>query len=155
MSPDVTIPRETARERAEALREHAKQCPPMSSMAADLRAAADVLDPPAPPLTLAQEATVERFEAEGWYRHRVLPKILSGEWTDTIETVTAVLDLAARDPLRLLAEHGTPLTEEPPEGTLLLVVPRGGGTPWVAWMGFSSWVYLNANGTVYRLGGAS
>lgn len=35
---------------ASALRSHARQCPPASEMAADLNAAADLLDPPPPSL---------------------------------------------------------------------------------------------------------
>jgi len=154
MSDDVTIPRETARERAEALREHAKQCPPMSSMAADLRAAADLLDRPAPPLTLAQEATVEYLVGAGMDRPAATRDVRSG-LPSRERLITAVLDLAARDPLRLLAEHGTPLTEEPPWGTVMLVVRRGGYPPFVAIMGQIRWDRLTACGTVYRLGGAS
>lgn len=154
MSDDVTIPRETARERAEALREHAKQCPPMSSMAADLRAAADLLDRPAPPLTLAQEATVEYLVGAGMDRPAATRDVRSG-LPSRERLITAVLDLAARDPLRLLAEHGTPLTEAPPEGTWVLVVPSDGKRPWVAWAGGWAWDSLDEGCTVYRLGGAS
>lgn len=154
MSDDVTIPRETARERAEALREHAKQCPPMSIMAADLRAAADLLYPPAPPLTLAQEATVERLVADGNERD------YATDWVRDGRVVTAgakaILDFAARDPLRLLAEHGTPLTSPPPPpGTRVLVVPRNGGNPWTANSVMWNWEQLTDCRTVYRLGGAS
>jgi hypothetical protein len=50
MSDTVTIPADVARSLADELRIHARQCPPAGSMAASLRAAADMLDPKPPTL---------------------------------------------------------------------------------------------------------
>lgn len=155
MSDDVTIPRETAVRMAARLRALVPwlaQGNPDDAAAA--LADADVLDPPGPPLTLAQEATVERLAAAGYDRAKVRTELRDGGWGAYLWPATHVLDFAARDPLRLLAEHGTPLTEEPPEGTLLLVVRTDGGAPLVP-SRYWAWDELSKVGTVYRLGGAS